>query len=410
MQFSRSHLLSLAGIAGLLLAGAPAQAQTLLGVYGSPGSANGAELWEFHGPVKLCASPCQVQFEYPALPPGSPCGVPSFPFSTLGDVAIDVRQDVHYITDGNVVGRFQADGTPIDQLFSAAPLTGLGFDAASQILWYTDGFSFDAFPVPGFGVCGGFGAVIPPPSIPLGGGGGTQATDIAWDPATGSLVVCFQGGAIRSYGPGGGPGPYPSVNVGAIPWPCPISSGNLTGISLDTTQPGLGAVTVVNDQNEFFNVELISGGPQAGVLHASQSCWQATCLPTPLSGLAQTLHSIRHGNPSGGAPPISMRTVGNSHVFASTFTAEINGTPGDTYVLIHSFNGPACPAIISGTLQIFMQPAFNITAIGGIPASGQANVILPTLPNAPGAFIELQALGLLGSSLSAAQHFTIGQL
>ena len=398
-------------VTGALSLGGLAQAQTLIGVYGSPGSANGAELWEFHGPVKLCAPDCAVQFEFPAAPPGSTCpGVPSFPFNFRGDVAHDLRNDVHYITDGTVVGRYTADGQQIDQLPSASGLTGLGFDSANQLMWYTDGVHFDVMPAPPFTTCGALVPVIPSPTIPLSSVAGPVATDIEWDPSTGSLAVCFDNGTIRSYDPGGGPGPFPPVNIGALPWPCPLSSLFLTGLSIDTTQPGVGAVTVVNEANEFFSVELATSFPQPGVLHNSQPCWQATCLPAPLSGLAQTLHSIRHGNPSGAAPFVSLRTVGNSHVFASTFTAEINGLPGDTYASFYSFGGPACPGIPSGTLEIFMQPAFILFGVGTLPATGQVNLTLPPLPNAPGAFIEMQALGVSGPALSAARHFTIGLL
>jgi hypothetical protein len=405
----RATLTAFASVA--LCFGGVASAQTLVGIYGSPGSANGAELWEFHGPAKLCAPACAVQFEFPAAPPSSVCpGVPSFPFNHRGDVAHDLRNDVHYLTDGLTVGRYTADGVQIDQLPSATGLTGLGFDSANQLLWYTDGFHFDVLPAPPFGTCGAIVPVIPAPTIPLGGSAGPLATDIEWDPTTGSLVACFANGTIRSYNPGGGPGAFPPVNVGGLPWPCPVSSLFLTGISVDTTQPGTGAVTVVNEFNEFFSVELASSAPQPGVLHNSQPCWQATCLPAPLSGLAQTLHSIRHGNPSGAAPGVTLDTRGNSHVFSTTFTAELSGLPGDTYLLFYSLTGPACPGIPSGSLQIFMQPAYTLYTLGSFPLSGQASLPLPPMPPAPGFFIEMQALGLSGPALSSARHFTIGAL
>jgi hypothetical protein len=340
---------SLLGVA--LMAGA-ASAQSLYEVEGF----GTFQAHEFTGPPAACAYPNgPLLFSFPYMQP-----VPCFPLNpipagtVIGDITDHMIKDLVYVADDKSVGEYlaatgvQTNIIPVAGVFGTGPLTGLGFNGAANILWVTDGATIFGITPPPSGSCA-FPALATPMFAHVGPG---IATDVAWVPALGIVVVCDTLGFVTGYTPVGAVSIAPFFAAGT----CGLGPA-LFGIAADTST-GCSSPQVISltDGLNVSRVFLFGGGPAPPTFYQT-----ATCSPLVLpfgAGLAYAARPIHYGVGSG---PISTST-GQSCLPSPAFSLGVTGgPPGGTAFLLVGLVAP-CP-----NLNLLGQPllVFPINSING---------------------------------------------
>ncbi|MBK6939596.1 MAG: hypothetical protein IPH13_05205 [Planctomycetes bacterium] len=300
---------------------------------------------------------CPVAGPYPGAVPGV---VP------MGDVAVHRIADRVWVTDGVVLTSYSKAGVPLASFPNPllTVITGLGwsapFGAMPSLLWLTDGFVYGAIIPPAAG-CPFPGFLLGPfPVVPAGPG--SIATDIDFDPTSGTLFFSHTSGLVSNQFIGGGLGPFGIFAPGA---PCPL--GPLEGLAVDTAS--CGALFVTNGtmvaRITFF------GGAAPTTFYAPLPCWPWVATG-PTSGLAFDATPITFG--TGSDPAATIPTIGSIGEALSpnpTFAITLgNATPGGAAFLILA-PASACPVIPIGFgAFIHVFPISSITGPFPIPATG----------------------------------------
>ena len=362
------RVLSLLGVAALAgLAGAQSLYQH---------DAFGTFTWdEFTGPPVGCGYPTgPLLAAFPYMQP-LPCFAinPVPPGTIFGDVTDNMIKDLVYVTDGKSVAEYsaatglQTNVMPVAGAFGTQPLTGLGFDGKGNVLWITDGVTiFGVTPSPSGScavpalVAGPFPHVNPP-----------MATDVAWEPALGWVLVCDGGGFVTGYTPGGALvfGPAPAAGTCGL--------GGLQGLAVDTSKSCSGPPVIsLTDGLNISRTFLFGGGPAPPTFYHT-----VVCQPAPLpftTGLAYAARPIHYG--AGSGPTI--KATGQSCLPSPGFSISVgNGPPGGVGYLLVGLT-PQCPALtlLGQPLLVFPISStlgpFPLNAIGGftlnapLPAPG----------------------------------------
>ncbi len=338
----RSSILALAVAAAAF--SAPAFAQSVWGVNGFNALAQ-----QMTGPA---AGPCAYpsggllnSFNYNVAFPCPTAG----PYTTAagGDITIDRVNDTVWVTDGLWTTNYTKAGVPLESFISPIPtmITGLGWGqlGAANVLWITDGFMFAAIqPPPPIG-CGAVPIfVVPPTPVTFPG----MATDIDYDPRTGTLFMSNSNGLVSNQFIGGAPGPYGVFAPGGC------FGGGLMGICVDT--PGCKALYVTNGQTvAHIN---FGGGLYPPTFYTPNPCfsWAGAA---PITGLAHDCSPIRYGNGCDSTAftiPVHS-SVGEAVSPNPAFTLLMsNSDPGNAYLLVGT--NAACPGIPFMGCSILVNP------------------------------------------------------
>jgi len=392
----------------VLAATGVAHAQTLLTFDGL-----GATALETSGPPAACGYPTgPILGASPTAAVGPPCvGAGPVAFGPAGSITHDSILDVIYVTDGVAVGIYKAGGGFIDGFFPpilGGPINGITIDAATGILYYTDGIVIQGIlPPPAPGCLSPVPIVVPAFPTPFGPGlFAAPLSDIAFEPATGSLYAVDAAGMVGSIAIGGGPGPFPFYPVG-IPGCIPPGSF-LSGIAVDQALPGSG-IHYITDGVAIARV-LPGGGPAGPTFYAPAACWPNPGPPT--NGLAFADHALLFGAP-GGPVLTTAGSIGTTYAGNPAFALTVTGPPiSGVGFLFWGAGGPACPPVpLGGGALLHVLPALTLLATVPIPPSGTAFVpaAIPVLPAGLG--IDLTwitgdaATGLIGTSEGL--HMTI---
>jgi hypothetical protein len=387
-------------VLGSLALTVPAQAQTL---YGNDGSSQ--TLWEFTWlPGGACSAPNVKRIGCPYTQ--GMCGivtgtVPAPPLGILGDVAVDSSTDSVFVTDGKIVERFVGDRpcgspspcTPIDAFpippsFLLGPITGLGYDELGTLtpgtptLWVTDGRLIAGLGPPPIASCLLPTLLIGPCLAPLPPG--VFATDITWDPLSGTVWVSDTAGSVS--------------NILVTTAGCTLLSSFpvatcglgpvLQGIAFDLGSGRLNSgspvpALFVTDGFAVEHVDITGAVPGASFYAVGP------CSPTngPLNGLAFASHGIDFG-----APKIisTCGSFGQSTTPSATFGLEFsNAPPFGLGVLLMNFSVPgpgvACPPITGSGASFWVNPAFGAPAFFFFPPTppGCNAFLSPIAPAVP---------------------------
>jgi hypothetical protein len=396
----------------LLLCPAATHAQTVYAL-----DAAAATVVEFTGPP---AGPClypsgPVVAAFPTLVPfACPTSGPALapPAGVLGDIAVNHVANTVWTTDGIVLTEFTPAGAPLRSFplppgaVLPGPLTGLGYGAGT--LWITDGaFLAGIVPPVGAPCAPAFAVVVPPWPAPPGL---ALLTDVAHDPATGSLWVCSVAGFAANVAIGApvllAP-PFVPLACGAL--------GPLFGIAVDTARPGaFGAPVSLYVTNGFLLAYVTPpGAPAPPSFYTTAPC--AAVPAGPVNGLASSLHGIRFGagfDPLGGPAPIGA-SAGQSTTPSATFAltlASASPLPGTTAALFVDFAALCPPLKLKGNPLVVL-PTLNL---GPFPVIGGAFTLPAPIPVTP--FVGLSVFtqwivvkgGGAGIQVANGVEFTIG--
>lgn len=351
-------------------------------------------LYTIHGAVP--PAPTSVLTEHTG-PPGGPCGWPNGPilaafnsnqpfiFPTagyvapppgglLGDVAHDHLADLLWATDGTTITSYNAAGVVLSSMpmppAGLKPLTGLGADATAGLLWLTDGGSaVGVLPPPPPGGVPPF-VVIPPFPLPIQG----LATDIEWDPSSGTLFVCDTLGFVTNVLVGGGLGPwgaFPAVGMCGPPVVPP-----LTGLAVDTTTPtvfGLPLTLYVTDGFAIKRI-FVPGGMAAPVFYTPLPCYFNPAAG-PVNGLAFALHGVTFGpncSTTGVLPPNIASTGNSSSPGALTLALKAGPPNGMAYLFLDTT--ALCPPLGFKGCPLYVPPTW---LFGPFPVPIGGSLTLP---------------------------------
>ncbi len=362
-----------------ILAGATSIALTL------PAVSSAQSLWAVNGPTATMgrfnggpAGPCA----YPAGPvlgfgPYAPAffGCPTAgPVAgpAIGDIALDRTTDTLWVTDGVVVTNYTRAGVVLNSkpapILTGAPITGLGFGmlAVGPVLWVTDGIMAAAVALP-TAMCAPFVFVVPPFPLPAPAMG--AATDIDFDPTSGTLFVSTMAGFVENVLIGGGVGPF-GVFVPACGAAAP-----LVGIAVDTSTCGTLFVTT----GPLVMHVGFAGAPAAPTIYAPVPCFP---FPGPPGTNGLTFDAA--GVPFGAScdpvlPPPTMGTFGQATTPGPGFGVTLTGSaPGIALLVV---GGPTCPPGFLGVCPVYTLPA--LLTIGPFPSGAALTVPLPIPAGVP---------------------------
>lgn len=376
LPFIRTALIG-AALAALSL---PSSSQTVYGIdsLGGAGLPLALEFTGGPGPAAACGYP-SGPFGLPAFPAGAfACPGPG-PFAAmpglLGDIAVNRSKDSIWVAGPFAVGEYSTAGVQMSGFVNPMPmpLTGLGCDSATGILWLTDGFTYVGVMPP---VCGGFPPAVfgpfPKPIAPM-------MTDIAWDGGTGTLWASFADGSVVNFPIGGAPICGFSA-VGLLPPP-------LTGIDLDTTTPGMtspGQMALLTNGPLIARVDLTASCGFGGAFLAPPSfAFPLPIFPVasgPLSGLGFSDHAKTYG--AGSGPAIGF--TGNA-ILGSTHSVTLSGALPGTAGLFVDLTA-LCPAGVFKGLPLYVFPSF---IVGPLAHAGSISLPL-TLTGAFPVGLEMQ--------------------
>ncbi|MEW6071474.1 MAG: hypothetical protein AB1726_02620 [Planctomycetota bacterium] len=389
------------------IAGALALSVSLAGAQSQYGFAAGGLVVEGAGPPAgacgypngplLSAFPVVVPFGCPLPTPPAP------PPMILGDIAVDKVADTAWATDGFICGEYIASGpalgTPITGFVplpfgAGGPITGLGYDSAAGFLWMTEGIFAQALIPPAPPGCPGVG-VVAIAAFPLPLFAGAMATDIDWDPVTGTLWICDTLGLVTNVLIGGAIGPFGFF--AAAPGPCGLAVP-LEGLAIDPVGSTVFGIPTMYVTDGFtIAYEMLGGAPGPPTFYTPAPCFPAL---GPLVGLAFADRALSYGtgaDNSGLAPP-TIGSTGQTLSPSGTFTVTLAGSvPGSTAVLYMSTSGFYCPPPVVLGLPIYIDLSTPVSLLGVVPvgAAGTASLatgIPPGLP--PGVTAWLQWLAV----------------
>ncbi len=374
-----------------LLSGAAGAALALLAL---PSFASAQSLWASNGPTATMgrfnggpAGPC-------AFPAGPVLGVvpyaPVFfacptagpvPGPVIGDIALARATDTLWVTDGVMITNLTRAGAVISSkpapILAGPPITGLGYGAmaAGPVLWVTDGIMAAAVAIPG-APCMPFVFVVPPFPLPMPAAG--AATDIDYDPMSGTLFVSTVAGLVVNVVIGGPLGPF-----GVFPAPClaPLQ----VGIAVDTSTCG---TLFVTDGVMVAHI-MFGGAPAAPTIYAPAPCFPFPGPPAGTNGLTFDAAGVPFGASCDPmlVPPV-MTTAGQATTAGPGFSVTMTGAaPGITLLIA---GGPACPPGFLGVCPVYAIPA--IVTLGPFPC-GPAPLTIP-LPIPAGVPCTTGAIGL----------------
>lgn len=351
------------------------------------GTSSAQSIYTVHGPLGRVfqhAGPSAGACNYPFGPLAS-----SFPFavgscspapfspppSLLGDIAVDRVNDHVYVTNGALVGVQTPAGIAVTSFPVSIPtmggLTGMGFDGLGGLLWVTDGIQAAALQPPTTS-CAAPSLVVPPFALPGVAVTGLY-TDIDWDSASQSLLLCSANGFVASVLVGGAPGPHGLFPVapGSCPLPLP-----LTGIAVDAAAaPGSGAFFV---GSATMSAYLLPGDVPAPLTFYRT----ATCATVPIpfcSGLAFAARPISFGQGDGaGAPTPFITSTGQSLSPSPGFAIQLfTASSFDLALLFHGVDA-ACPAFeLPPPVLLALAPTPSLIFAGVTSATGTATANLP---------------------------------
>jgi hypothetical protein len=408
----RIQVISLVAACVIALPLDDARSQTIVGFDATVGSGSGFEFDTGTGVSVGCGSfPfgstwLATAFPPSCAPPGPALGaLPTPPASILGDVAVDHLKDIYFLTDGLVIEEFLgslAFGFGTSPLNSYAlpviptgsgtlgPLTGMGFDSFTGMLWVTDGADVAGLtPATGSLIC------LPPfvavPAFPHGLGAGVVLTDITSDPFTGTFWVCDTAGSIHNMLPGGGFGPGGTIAAGV----CGPLAGPLQGIAYDLSTPAAPGLTtasavpvvyVTDGVGVVEAIDLTTGAAAAPTFTRSGGC-----LPLPLTtnGLAYGGRGSWWGSSPTPGPLASVWSYGHSSTPGPSFGLGVSSfTTGDPLWLAWAVNAPGgflCPSIpVQGTvLHVDVFAAVSGLVPLGTTVAGTSGYPLPVPVGAP---------------------------
>jgi hypothetical protein len=330
---------------------------------------------EFTGPPVACGYPTgPLLASFPYIQ-AAPCFAinPVPPGSLFGDITDNMIKDRVYVTDGKSVAEYSSAGAqlnvmPVAGAFGTQPLTGLGYDGKGNVLWITDGATIFGVTPSAPGSCavpvmvaGPFPHVNPP-----------LATDVAWEPSLGWVLVCDSGGFVTGYTPGGALvfGPMPA---GAT---CGLGPG-LQGIAVDTST-GCSGPPVISLTNgaALSRIFLFGGGPAPPTFYQTATC---SAVPLPFTpGLAYAARPIHYG--AGSGPTI--KATGQSCLPSPLFSISLSGGPpgGNAWLLVGLT--PQCPPLTLLGQPLLLFPIS--TMIGPNPVSSGGSFTLAAPLPAPG--------------------------
>jgi hypothetical protein len=362
------------GIASFLLLtltlAAPLAAQSLLLVE-APGPQ--PVFTEFTGPPALpCLYPNGPQLQVHPYSINGPCpkltpigGSPSI----LGDIAVNRVLDQVYIADGKRIGVFDASSGVQLNVMDLATLamgntTGLGYDAATNRLWITDGGTVTAATPSAAGSC-----LSPTPVLSWPSTIGTL-TDLSWHPGTGLLWVCTAGGSIAAYTSAGALALAPYAAGVSCPLPM-----QLKGLEADpsTGCGGLLPRLFVSDGMRI-NHELAGTGTAAPPSFAFPTNCLVLGFAQQTAGLAYSARAITYG--AGTGPTLG--TAGGQTVLPNpAFTLTLAGGPpgGQAWLVVGT--GAACPPLNFFGNPWYVNPFITTFGPFTLPASGALSLPAP---------------------------------
>lgn len=356
----------------LLAFSATATAQSLSGVSREGGYISFTGLDSLN--CDLPNGPIYAQWNYDV---GSPCDdltpMPQAP-SFAGDIAASPIDNTLWITDGQRVSLYESYGTPFSGWsmnqtgLDVGDLTGLGYDSQTDTVWATDGSDLIGF-LPPF-ACGGQPIVtVGPTALPLPNG--VIATDVEWDPFSGTLWVSDNQRGITEVNPDGSLGANgrlvvpPLVVGGAV---CSLGD-TFQGLAVDRTRgPGIVYITD-GDVVVAFNALTGTVAPPTFFLPFS-------CNPQPLGqslrGLAFNSSGVLYG---GGSPGIFPSLGGSENAYTGNgnfhYTMAGGLQAGDIGLVLLSIDA-SCPPLDLGNdviveIDLINSFVFGAQTVGLIP-------------------------------------------
>jgi len=346
---------------------APTTAQTL---YGTDGTA--ATYDETTGPpVPPCLYPNGPVVAVDPYVLAGPCpSIGNFappPGSLVGDVAVDRVGDRVFVTDGADIGVYDAPTNTLLNTMNVLsilglPLTSLGYDAATDTLWMSEGTTiYGATPSPA-------GSCLSPtittsfvPTFPFG-----KITDVSWSPGTSELYACDDLGNVAGMTTTG------ALTVG--PWSPPPGclTAPFTGVAVDSSGGCAGLVPAIYVTDGFdVSYEFVGGFPAAPTFYTPLSCFPWATGPT--QGLSYSARPITYGVGTG--PTIG--AIGHSVVPNPNFAITLSGaTPGgDAYLIFGT--GAACPPLSFNGQPWYVLPFTSFLGPFTVPAAGNFTLPLP---------------------------------
>jgi hypothetical protein len=370
-----------------------ASAQTLYSINGPA-----ATVTEQTGPgVGACGYPAGPGVS--AFPTLVPYGCPTVgafgpPPALMGDVGVGRGANVVWATSGMVITAYTPAGAVVNSFGVPAalipgflPISGLGVDGATGMLWLCNGVAACAIlppPIPG---CAPPVLAIPPFPLPAAT---APHTDIDWDPSTGSLFASSALGFVANVLPGGAPGPFGIFPAGA---PCGLAM--LQGVAVDhAAPPGTGTLYVTD--GAIVARTMAPGIPAPPTFYSPAPCFPL--LAPPSSGLAFSAHGIAFGasTPAGG---ITLSGVGQSVSPNPAFAIAVAGAPGGSFVLAYYSGTFNCPPIPFGAnlIHIGIVPAPVLIGSAAIAAPVTVTFAAPLPPALPiPGGVYMQAVALTG--------------
>ena len=362
----------------LLLPATAADAQSIWGVNGLATVAENVS-GPPAGPCLYPTGPMLSSFNYTG---GAICPTPGVFGSTAvaaGDIAVVKSSDTVWVTDGLLVGGYTSAGVHIASFPNPLPLplTGLGsggpsvFGLATGTLWLTDGVRAMAVTPPIAGCVAGAVVTVPPFPVLFPG----QATDIDFDPLSGTLFLSNANGLISNELVGGGVGPFGAFPPAA----CTFAMPYLDGIAVDTS--ACKALYVHAPTGSFISGAIarvdFTGAPAAPTFYAPSSCFPYPG-SSPIGGLAFDASPVPYAKsciPPGNPGPV-FDTKGQAISPNPNFGLTMTGaTPGSAAFLVLGL-GAACPAIpISGGCGLAVNPV--VTIIGPVPVPITGSIAIP---------------------------------
>jgi hypothetical protein len=319
------------------------------------------------GPL-LTTHPYSVNGPCPKL---TPIGSPP---TLVGDVAVNRVLDQIYVADGKRIGVFNSQTGMQLNVMDVSSLGmgntfGLGYDAAANLLWFTDGSLVMAATPSAAGSC------LPPTPVTSFPSTVGTLTDVSWHPGTNLLWVCTAGGTITAYTSAGAL----AVTPYAAGVTCPLLN-QLKGLEVDPSSGcgGLPPTLYVTDGTRINHEFAGTGGAAPPSFALTSSCLVVGFAPQTV-GLAWSARAIKYGSGTG---PGMGSTGGQTVLPNPAFTITLVNAPAGGQAWLVLGTGAPCPALNFFGNPWYVSPFVTTLGPFTIPPSGTLSLPAP-LP-APG--------------------------